>query len=148
MLWFIQYYFMAQKSGPSKQMTWRNWKPLRCVAIGKSWTSVGKIRSGMKRSFPEFLPANLNRRAFWLVSPSLNWPGLDMCRMNNMRHPKHILMETVPGTNRQGRPRKRWEDDITATGTTFHLAYRSAQDRYTWAEFVRGANVLRDMVYR
>ena len=57
-------------------------------------------------------------------------------------------METVPGTNRQGRPRKRWEDDIIAAGTTFHLAYRNAQDRYTWAEFVRGANLFRDMIDR
>jgi hypothetical protein len=56
-------------------------------------------------------------------------------------------METVPGTNRQGRPRKRWEDDIMA-GTTFHMVYRIAQDRNTWSEFVRGANVLRDTVQR
>ena len=50
-------------------------------------------------------------------------------------------METVTGTNRQGRPRKRWEDDIIA-GTTFHKAYTNAQDRIRWVEFVRGANVL------
>ena len=82
-----------------------------------------------------------------ITESQLTWFG-HVCRMNNIRHPKRILLETVPGTNRQGRPRKRWEDDILATCSTFHLAYRNAQDRNTWAEFVRGANVLWDTVYR
>ena len=67
--------------------------------------------------------------------------------MSNMRLPKCILMEMVPGTNRQGRPRKGWEDDIIA-GSTFLEAYRNAEDRYRWANFVHGANVLWDMVQR
>ena len=81
-----------------------------------------------------------------ITESQLTWFG-HVCRMNNIRHPKRILMETVPGTNRQGRPRKRWEDDIMA-GTTFHMVYRTAQDRNTWSEFVRGANVLWDTVQR
>ena len=64
-----------------------------------------------------------------------------------MRLPKRILMEMVPDTNRQGRPRKRWEDDIIA-GSTFLEAYRNAKDRTRWADFVHGANVLWDTVQR
>ena len=48
----------------------------------------------------------------------------------------------------QGRPMKRWEDDIMAAGTNFQLAYINAQDENTWAglraEFVHRANVLWD----
>ena len=29
----------------------------------------------MKKSVPEFPPVNLDKRGFWLVSLSLNWPG-------------------------------------------------------------------------
>ena len=67
--------------------------------------------------------------------------------MSSMRLSKRILMEKVPGTNRQGRPMKRSEDHITA-GSTFLEAYRNAEDRNRWAGFVHGANVLWDMVQR
>ena len=70
-----------------------------------------------------------------------------VCRMSNMRLPKRILIEMVPGTNRQGRPRKRLEDDII-TGSTFLEVYRNAEDRNRWADFVHGANVLWDTVQR
>ena len=102
----------------------------------------------MKKSFPEFPPVTLNQRGSWPESLSLNRPNVDMYAVRTTSAiPKRILMETVPGTNRQGRPRKIREDDIMA-GTTFHMVYRIAQDRNTWSEFVRGANVLRDTVQR
>ena len=41
----------------------------------------------------------------------------------------------------------RWEDDIIA-GSTFLKAYRNAEDRNRWADFVHGANVLWDTVQR
>ena len=81
-----------------------------------------------------------------ITESQLSWFG-HVCRMSNMRLPKRILMEMVPGTNRQGRPRKRWEDDIIA-GSTFLEAYRNAEDRNKWADFVHGANVLWDTVQR
>ena len=67
--------------------------------------------------------------------------------MSNMRLPKRILMEMAPGANRQGRPRKRWEDDIIA-GSTFLEAYRNAEVGNRWADLVHGANVLWDTVQR
>ena len=60
-----------------------------------------------------------------VTESQLTWFG-HVCRMSNMRLPKHILMEMVTGTNRQGRPRKRWEDDIIAD-STFLEAYRNAE---------------------
>ena len=56
-----------------------------------------------------------------ITESQLTWFG-HVCRMNNMRHSKHILMDTIPGTKTYGRPRKRWEDDIMAACTDFHLA--------------------------
>ena len=57
----------------------------------------------------------------------LSWFG-HVSRMKSHRNPNRIMLETVSGKNRIGRPRKRWEDDITK-GLTFHSAYRTAQDR-------------------
>ena len=71
-----------------------------------------------------------------IAESQLSW-FVHVCGMSNMRLPKRILMEMVPGTNRQGRPRKRWEDDIIA-GSNFLEVY------YRWADFVHGANVLWD----
>ena len=67
-----------------------------------------------------------------ITESQLTWFG-HVCRISNMRLPKRILMEMVPGTNRQGRPRKRREDDIIA-GRTFLEAYRNAEDRNRWAD--------------
>ena len=82
-----------------------------------------------------------------LASLNHSCPDGHVCWMSNMLLPKRILMEMVPGTYRQGRPRKRWEDDIIA-GSTFLEAYKNAEDRNIWADFVHGANVLWDTVQR
>ena len=47
------------------------------------------------------------------MRPSLNH-SITFTTQPYMCLPKRILMEMVPGANRQGRPRKRWEDDIIA----------------------------------
>ena len=67
----------------------------------------------------------LNRMTFKGIA-SLNGAITDKGAI--MRLPKRILMEMVPGTNRQGKTMKRWEDDIIA-GSTFLEAYRNAEDR-------------------
>ena len=71
-----------------------------------------------------------------IIESQLSWFG-HVCRMSDMHLSKHILMEMVPGTNRQGRPRKRWEDDIIA-GSIFLEAYRNAEDGNTWVDFFHG----------
>ena len=68
-----------------------------------------------------------------ITESQLSW-FVHVCRISNMHLPKRVLMEMVPGTNRQGRPRKRWEDDIIA-GSTLLKAYRNAEDRNRWADF-------------
>ena len=78
----------------------------------------------LRISFCKFKPKRVLAR---ITESQLSWFG-HACRMTNMHLPKRILMEMVPGTNRQGRPRKRWEDDIIA-GSTFLEAYRNAEDR-------------------
>ena len=96
----------------------------------------------LRMSSFKFKPKRILAR---ITESQLSWFG-HICRISNMRLPKHI-MEMVPGTNRQGRPRKRWEDDIIA-GSIFLEAYRNAENRNRWADFVHGANVFRDTVQR
>ena len=113
---------------------------MRCYRKVLNITWKDKIRNEdvlLRISSCKFKPKMILAR---ITEPQQSWFG-HVCRMSNMRLPKRILMEMVPGTNRQGRPGKRWEDDITA-GSTFLEAYRNTEDRNRWADFVHGANVL------
>ncbi len=67
----------------------------------------------------------------------LSWFG-HVARMDNNRLPKRIMLETVSGKNRKGRPRKHWENDIIS-GQTFYFCI---QNRDTWKDYIHGANVL------
>ena len=119
---------------------------MRCYRKVLNITWKDKIRNEdvlLRISSCKFKPKGILAR---ITESQLSWFG-HVCRMSNMRLPKRILAEMVPGTNRQGRPRKRWEDDIIA-GSTFLEAYRIAEDRNRWANFVHGANVLWDTVQR
>ena len=118
---------------------------MRCYRKVLNITWKDKIRNEdvlLRISSCKFKPKRILAR---ITESQLSWFG-HVCRMSNMRLPKRILMEMVPGTIRQGRPRKRWEDDIIAG--TFLEAYRNAEDRNRWADFVHGANVLWDTVQR
>ena len=119
---------------------------MRCYRKVLKLTWKDKIRNEyvlLRISSCKFTPKRILAR---IPESPLSWFG-HVFRMSNMRLPKRILMEMVPGTKRQGRPRKRWEDDIIA-GSTFLKAYRNAEDMNRWADFVHGANVLWDTVQR
>ena len=119
---------------------------MRCCRKVLNITWKDKIRNEdvlLRISSCKFKPKRILAR---ISESQLSWFG-HACRMSNMRLPKRILMEMVPGTNRQGRPRQRWEDDIIAD-STFLEAYRNAEDRNRWADFFQGANVLWDTVQR
>ena len=119
---------------------------MRCYRKVLNITWKDKIRNEdvlLRISSCIFKPKRILAR---ITESQLSWFG-HVCRISNMRLPKRILMEMVPGTNRQGRPRKRWQDDIIA-GSTFLEAYRNVEDRNKWADFVHGANVLWDTVQR
>ena len=90
---------------------------MRCYKKVLNITWKDKIRNEdvlLRISSCKFKPKRILAR---ITESQLSWFG-HVWRMSNMRLPKRILMEMVPGTNRQGRPRKRWEDDIIA-GSTF-----------------------------
>ena len=117
---------------------------MRCYRKVLNITWKDKIHNEdvlLRISSCKFKPKRILAR---ITGSQLSWFG-HVCRMSNMRLSKRILMEMVPGTNRQGGPRKRWEDDIIA-GSTFLEAYRNAEDRSRWVDFVHGANVLWDTV--
>ena len=145
---FIQYFCMVLKFGPLKKNDLKKLVAfeMRCYRKVLNITWKDKIRNEdvlLRISSCKFKPKRILAR---ITESQLSWFG-HACRMSNMRLPKRILMEMVPGTNRQGRPRKRWEDDIIA-GSTFLEAYRIAEDRNRWVAFVHGANVLWDTVQR
>ena len=119
---------------------------MRCYRKVLNITWKNKIRNEdvlLRISSCKFKPKRILAR---ITESQLSWFG-HVCRMNNMGLPKRILMEMVPGTNRQGRPIKRWEDDIIA-GSTFLEVYRNAEERNRWADFVHRANDLWDTVQR
>ena len=119
---------------------------MRCYrkVLDITWKNkMGNEDVCLRISSCKFKPKRILAR---ITESQLSWFG-HVCRMSNMRLPKRTLMEMVPGTNRQERPRKRWEDDIIA-GSTFLEAYRNAEDRNRWADFVHGANALWDTVQR
>ena len=81
---------------------------MRCYRKVLNITWKDKIRNEdvlLRISSPKFKPKRILAH---ITESQLSWFG-HVCRMSNMRLPKRILMEMVPGTNRQGRPRKRWK---------------------------------------
>ena len=119
---------------------------MRCYRKVLNITWKDKIRNEdvlLRISSCKFKPKRILART---TESQLSWFG-HVCRMSNVHLPKRIIMEMVPGTNRQGKPRKRWEEYIIA-GSTFLEAYRNAEDRNRWADFVHWANVLWDTVQR
>ena len=119
---------------------------MHCYRKVLNITWKDKIRNEdvlLRISSCKFKPKRILAR---ITESQMSWFG-HVCRMSNMRLPKRILIEMVPGINRQRRPRKRWEDVIIA-GSTFLEACTNAEDRNRWVDFVHGANVLWDLVQR
>ena len=102
---FIQY-FMVLKSGPLKNDIKKlEAFEMRCYRKALNITWEDKIHDEdvlLKISSCIFKPKRILAR---ITESQLSWFG-HVCRMSNMRLPKHILMEMVPGTNRQGRDGK------------------------------------------
>ena len=64
----------------------------------------------------------------------LKWYGQVFCSSGLT---KTILQGTVRGKRRQGRQKKRWEDNIREwTGLDFTRSKRAVQDREKWRELV------------
>ena len=62
-----------------------------------------------------------------------------ICRMPDNRTLKRVLFGAVEGRNYQGRPRKRWVDDILKwCDMTLQQASHHAQDRATWRNLIAG----------
>jgi len=62
-----------------------------------------------------------------------------ICRMPDNRMLKRLLFGAVEGRNYQGRPRKRWVDDILKwRDMTLQQASHHAQDRATWRNLIDG----------
>ena len=56
---------------------------------------------------------------------------------------KTILQGTVKGERRQGRPRKRWEDNIREwTGLEFAKSERAVENREKWRKLVAKSSVV------
>ena len=60
-----------------------------------------------------------------------------ICRMDDRRLLKSIMLGTVDGSRPRGRPARRWSDDIVAwTGHSLPEIVHMASDRNTWHQMV------------
>ena len=63
-----------------------------------------------------------------------------ICRMDNNRMVKKVMLGTMAGKNRRGRPRREWLDDIVEWGDAdLPSLCRKAQDRDAWRQIVARA---------
>ena len=70
----------------------------------------------------------------------LQWYG-DVSRSSGLA--KTILQDTVKGGRRQGRQKKRWEDNIREwTGLEFGKSRRAAENRKNWRKLVAKSSVV------
>ena len=70
----------------------------------------------------------------------LQWYG-HVCRSSDLA--KTILQGTVKGGRRQGRQRKRWEDNIREwTGLEFGKSQRAVENREKWRKLVVKSSVV------
>ena len=70
----------------------------------------------------------------------LQWYGHISCSSGLA---KTILQGTVKGGRRQGRQKKRWEDNIREwTGLEFTKSQRAVEDREKWRKLVANSSVL------
>ena len=61
-----------------------------------------------------------------------------ICRMSQERRVKKIMMGTMAGNNRRGRPRREWLKDIEEwCGKDLPTLVREAQDRGKWKDYVK-----------
>ena len=74
-----------------------------------------------------------------LIERKMNLFG-HICRMDNNRMVKKVMLGTMAGANRRGRPRREWLDDIVewAEADLASLT-RAAQDRTGWRDVVKRA---------
>ena len=74
-----------------------------------------------------------------LIERKMNLFG-HICRMDNNRMVKKVMLGTMAGANRRGRPRREWLDDIVEwAGADLASLTRAAQDRTGWRDVVRRA---------
>lgn len=63
-----------------------------------------------------------------------------ICRMDNCRKIKSVMLGVVEGTGRKGRPNREWLDDITEWfQKDLYTVYTRAQDRGEWKKMVKYA---------
>ncbi len=63
-----------------------------------------------------------------------------ICRMDNSRMVKKVMLGTMAGGNKRGRPRREWLDDIIEWGgADLASLTRMAQDRARWRDIVKRA---------
>ena len=74
-----------------------------------------------------------------LIRRKMNFFG-HICRMKDNRLVKKIMLGTMEGENRRGRPRREWLDDIEEWGNAeLHTLTRATQDRERWRQIVNQA---------
>ena len=64
-----------------------------------------------------------------------------ICRMDDSRKIKTLVLRMMDGSNKRGRPHREWSDDIKQwCGTTLQELSHAALDRQRWAVIVTMAS--------
>ena len=119
----------------------------------ESWTLTAKLQRRIKAveiGATARYTHLIQRPCYQQVSPCQDPAGKKRRKLQWYRHvscssglAKTILQGTVKGGRRQGRQRKRWEDNIREwTGLEFGKSQRAVENRENWRKLVAKSSVV------
>ena len=127
---------MLVNHGPSQQSSEEEYKPQKWGATARYYASHAKTMLPTRKSMPRSSRLSDHTKTSW---PS-QWYG-HVSRSSGLA--KTILQGTVKGERRQGRQRKRWEDNIREwTGLEFAKSQRAVENREERRKLVAKSSVV------
>ena len=121
---------MLFNHGPSQQSSKEEYKPWKWGATTRYKASHTKIMLPMRKSWPLCKCKEMQTAVVWSCLPFI-------------RSGQTILQGTVKGGRRQGRQRKRWEDNIRKwTGLELTKSQRAVENREKWRKLVAKSSVV------
>ena len=132
---------MLLNDGPSQQSSKEEYKPWKWGATARYYTSHTKTMLPTTKPMP--------RSSRQLDHTKTSWP-LKRRKLQWYDHVSHssglaktILQGMVKGGRRQGRQRKRWEDNIREwTGLEFGRPLRTVENREKWRKLAAKSSVV------
>ena len=126
--------------GPSQQSSKEEYKQWKWGATARYYTSHRNTMLPTMKSVPRSSRQLDHMKMSWWKRRKLQWYG-HVSRSSGLA--KTILQGIVKGGRRQGRQRKRWEDNIREwTGLEFGKSQRAVENRENWRKLVARSSVV------